>query len=792
MTTTEPPEALDTNKEPEPEVPADDISDAPEEIEQPVDTLDLTVKKSDTEEEVSPDEKAESIKEADNTTTDLEDKVDSVDTAPVPTTTPDDCEPVESDSLGTSEIKAEEETEVVKEDELVEDIAKIDEEEEEKPEDLTNDVEMKSEDDVVAKSEPIVNGLSNGFAKAEDGEELEEMDVDEYDDLPMPPLPKLKELSPEDVKEREARLRKLKANLRNEEMKLVLLKKLRQSQLMKENIAVPPPVPPVAPAPSNFSTGHREPAIIPPPAAAHALAHVPREKSSHHHQQPQSAHRAHERGMSSSAMAGPPAHSRSNGSRSHSVLNPPMHHVRQAHHGPPMGLSSHRTAPNHGVNMHGAHQSAHRSGMGSVNRNPVTTPPNVVMGYPVQELRAQGQGRDQERAVKTGRPNFSQAAATGSPGPSIQEVTQTPAQRQAAAKLALRKQLEKTLLQIPPPKPPPPEMHFIPNANNTEFIYYLGLESCVDILIDSRNGSKPPPEPFECVQCGTDFTPVWKWQDRIDPKRGRPAVICEACVTSNIKKALKAEHTNRLKTAFVKALQQEQEIEQRIASGVVSPPLPTVSPPTNNYHGHARESHEHVREVREPSHHREREAPTHMREEAHVRESHSGHHHMRQARHEHVRVRDRESSHSHGHVREAHAREAHTREAHTRERERDRGDRGDHSQAGPPPAHSSFSRMSGNSANAAALLQQLPKLSPAHQSLLQAQAQQLQQLAQSLPQPQPAHMMPFNPALLFQHFNMQGMLGKPGATASDIQRQYLMDMITPRSMPQGSQLNWKS
>lgn len=42
-------------------------------------------------------------------------------------------------------------------------------------------------------------------------------------------------------------------------------------------------------------------------------------------------------------------------------------------------------------------------------------------------------------------------------------------------------------------------------------------------------------------------------------------MICEQCVTSNVKKALKAEHTNRLKTAFVKALQQEQEIEQRLA-----------------------------------------------------------------------------------------------------------------------------------------------------------------------------------------------------------------------------------
>lgn len=36
-----------------------------------------------------------------------------------------------------------------------------------------------------------------------------------------------------------------------------------------------------------------------------------------------------------------------------------------------------------------------------------------------------------------------------------------------------------------------------------------------------------------------------------------------------MKKALKAEHTNRLKTAFVKALQQEQEIEQRLAQVIV-------------------------------------------------------------------------------------------------------------------------------------------------------------------------------------------------------------------------------
>ena len=60
-----------------------------------------------------------------------------------------------------------------------------------------------------------------------------------------------------------------------------------------------------------------------------------------------------------------------------------------------------------------------------------------------------------------------------------------------------------------------------------------------------------------------------------------PKVICEQCVTTNVKKALKAEHTNRLKTAFVKALQQEQEIEQRLAqvSACVSPTTQPAPPP---------------------------------------------------------------------------------------------------------------------------------------------------------------------------------------------------------------------
>lgn len=140
-------------------------------------------------------------------------------------------------------------------------------------------------------------------------------------------------------------------------------------------------------------------------------------------------------------------------------------------------------------------------------------------------------------------------------------------QNQAAAKVALRKQLEKTLLQIPPPKPPPPEMNFIPNVGNGDFVTLLGLEEAVKCILDNdaRAGGESVSEvkyvfsPFQCVQCQTDFTPVWKRD-----KPGSKNVICERCVTNNQKLVLKQEHTNRLKSAFVKALQQEQEIDQSL------------------------------------------------------------------------------------------------------------------------------------------------------------------------------------------------------------------------------------
>uniref|UniRef100_A0A673HHF9 Transcriptional repressor p66-alpha-like n=1 Tax=Sinocyclocheilus rhinocerous TaxID=307959 RepID=A0A673HHF9_9TELE len=162
--------------------------------------------------------------------------------------------------------------------------------------------------------------------------------------------------------------------------------------------------------------------------------------------------------------------------------------------------------------------------------------------------------------------SISQAA--GSKLKSGSNASPSPDSRQAA-KLALRKQLEKTLLEIPPPKPSSPQLTFVPSAASNQFIYLLGLEEVVQNLLESlgrgadqSNIATPPPSC--CSQCQTDFTCRWRRDEG-------GAVMCEQCMSSNQKKLLKAEHTNRLKAAFVKALQQEREIDQRVLQQATPP-----------------------------------------------------------------------------------------------------------------------------------------------------------------------------------------------------------------------------
>lgn len=149
---------------------------------------------------------------------------------------------------------------------------------------------------------------------------------------------------------------------------------------------------------------------------------------------------------------------------------------------------------------------------------------------------------------------------------------QTPEQKKNAAKAALRRQLEQTLLQIPPPRPPPADWKAVPNVNSMDFMMLVGLDEVVDTILDMDN--KPtlkkalenlsPYNPRICSQCKVDFSPCWKAakNNNMDAY-----VLCERCALQNVKKELKAEHTSRLKAAFMKALKQEQEIEEKIKAG---------------------------------------------------------------------------------------------------------------------------------------------------------------------------------------------------------------------------------
>ncbi|XP_027877116.1 transcriptional repressor p66 alpha isoform X5 [Xiphophorus couchianus] len=346
--------------------------------------------------------------------------------------------------------------------------------------------------------------------------------------------------------ERERIIKQLKEELRLEEAKLVLLKKLRQSQIQRDTLqkpsglsgsSAPPPLIRGTISSNKGSqqilTGRSSGTVIPPP-----LVRGGQQVSSKHGSQ---------------------------------IIMPPL--VRGAQ---PISVSPQQIhALRQQQQQQQQQQLAATGGSGS-------GPPPLLLGTRNSATTAQGQrGMVQSGLIRVGNSANTLASASGlkasslgSGGISVVGVNDSPASRQAAAKLALRKQLEKTLLEIPPPKPPAPEFNFLPSAANNEFIYLVGLEEVVQNLLDTiHRGKTGVPlskqvirDPFICTQCNTDFTCRW----RQDKAKGG-VVLCEDCMSSNQKKALKAEHTNRLKAAFVKALQQEQEIDQRIIQQVSSP-----------------------------------------------------------------------------------------------------------------------------------------------------------------------------------------------------------------------------
>ncbi|XP_045908578.1 transcriptional repressor p66-alpha-like isoform X2 [Micropterus dolomieu] len=409
--------------------------------------------------------------------------------------------------------------------------------------------------EVQTGEQPVDMSTSRGIIKREKrppSPEDDDVIILSDNDSPSPPMngfSHFKELDTDllmksSPAERERIIKQLKEELRLEEAKLVLLKKLRQSQIQRDTLqkpsglsssSAPPPLIRGTIASNKGSqqivTGRSSGTVIPPP-----LVRGGQQVSSKHGSQ---------------------------------IIMPPLVRGAQPISVSPQQIQALRQQQQQQQQMAASGGSGSGSG-----------PPPLLLG-PRTSAPAGQRGMAQPGLIRVGSsanmlasPSSLKGSSSGSSGMSVVSMNDSPASRQAAAKLALRKQLEKTLLEIPPPKPPAPEFNFLPSAANNEFIYLVGLEEVVQNLLDTihrgKTGvalSKPNVrDPFICTQCNTDFTCRW----RQDKTKGG-AVLCEHCMSSNQKRALKAEHTNRLKAAFVKALQQEQEIEQHIMQQTSSP-----------------------------------------------------------------------------------------------------------------------------------------------------------------------------------------------------------------------------
>lgn len=143
---------------------------------------------------------------------------------------------------------------------------------------------------------------------------------------------------------------------------------------------------------------------------------------------------------------------------------------------------------------------------------------------------------------------------------------QTPQQRAATARQAFRMQADKQLMQqISAPKAPPIDLFFIPNGSQPDFCYLVGLDLVVQRVLKDKNAYRTVSEvPYECEECGTDFTPSWK---AIGTSSSDMHLYCEQCVRTAQKRKIRTDHTNVLKKAYNKINSQEKEFEKQIADG---------------------------------------------------------------------------------------------------------------------------------------------------------------------------------------------------------------------------------
>jgi DNA-directed RNA polymerase subunit RPC12/RpoP len=216
------------------------------------------------------------------------------------------------------------------------------------------------------------------------------------------------------------------------------------------------------------------------------------------------------------------------------------------------------------------------------------------------------------------------------------------------AKLALRKQLEQTLLQIPTPKPSTCDLTFIPGVNGwSEFLAYLGLEQALNTYTDIVN-RRPAYEismnlPYVCAQCGTDWSVTWHEMSSNSDTNSDDKIFCDRCTKTSQKKLLKQDHSNRLRQAFIKALQQEKELDAKFQQQSTSSPTTTTTPtptstvkqssssssqpPTKHVHQTSKHSNKPLSTKTSSNHHHHHHHHNNNNNSTHNHNHHSHHHH---------------------------------------------------------------------------------------------------------------------------------------------------------------------
>ncbi|KAL3084949.1 hypothetical protein niasHS_010018 [Heterodera schachtii] len=155
------------------------------------------------------------------------------------------------------------------------------------------------------------------------------------------------------------------------------------------------------------------------------------------------------------------------------------------------------------------------------------------------------------------------------------ELTQ---QKIASARQQLRKELDVMIMKLPAPKAPPPDLQFIPNGNQPDFCYLLGLDLTVQrVLKDKTMFRKADFSPYQCEECETDFTPSWK---AICGEQEDYHLYCERCIRQAQKRKVRQDYSALLKRAFQQVQEREKEFERQVLAGKfnVEPVMPT--PPT--------------------------------------------------------------------------------------------------------------------------------------------------------------------------------------------------------------------